>query len=58
MFGKVIVFGLFEMIQKKKKRGLRPRVQVRPPGQVEYGTAARAVTSVFSWHRLSSPLGR
>ena len=29
MFGKVIVFGLFEMI-KKKESGPRPRVRVRP----------------------------
>ena len=26
------------------KRGLRPRVQVRPPGRVESGTTVRAIT--------------
>ena len=43
MFGKVIVFGLFEMI-KKKKCGPRPWVRVRPPGLVGLGMTGRAVT--------------
>ena len=49
MFGEVIVFGLFEMIQKKKEKKRKkkesedrvPGVWVRPPGRVGYGGASR-----------------
>ena len=38
MFRKVIVFGLFEMIRKRKEeQGSCPRVWVWPPGWVRYG---------------------
>ena len=40
MFGKVIVFRLFEMIPKKKKK----RVRTTSSGRVGSSTAARAVT--------------
>ena len=47
MFRKVIVFGLFKMIQKRKeKRGSRPRVWVRSPGLVGYSGAGRHNTTV------------
>ena len=47
MFGKVILFGLFEMIQKKKKElGPRPQVRVRPPGRVRYNNAGRHILVV------------
>ena len=49
MFGKVIVFGLFEMIQKKKKKVKKKMSEVRvlESGfglRVRLGTVARVVT--------------
>ena len=43
MFGKVIVFGLFEMIQKKKSEDHVPESRFGP--RVGSGTATQAITS-------------
>ena len=45
MFGKVIVFGLFEMIRKKKSEDRVPRFGLR----VGSGTMAQAVTLPISF---------
>ena len=52
MFGKVIVFGLFEMILKKKSEDCVPESEFGL--RVESGTAARAVT-INSRPTLSPP---
>ena len=47
MFIKVIVFGLFEMIRKRKEeQGPRPRVWVRPSGRVGYGGASHILVGI------------
>ena len=43
MFEKLILFGLFEMIQKKKKVKTVSPVWVWPLGQVGYGGASRHI---------------
>ena len=46
MFRKVIVFGLFEMIQKmKEEQGSHPWVRVWPPGWVGYSGVGRHIFS-------------
>ena len=48
MFGKVIVFGLFEMIKKKSEDHV--------PGS-GYGNASRHKGSLFCWPHLSHYMG-
>ena len=48
MFGKVIVFGLFKMIQKKKVR-----IASSGPGLVRYHSAGRHIIFIIDKRKLS-----
>ena len=55
MFRKIIVFGLFEMIQKKRVRTVSPGPSLASgSGRVGYGGTGRHKASILGW---AFPLG-